>query len=93
MRRVRKLAESNRVCVGTWNVGSLTGKLREVVDTMISRHVNILCVQEMKWTGQKAKEVVDTDFKLWYTGNTSTKNGVGIVLDKCLKDGVVDIKR
>jgi hypothetical protein len=35
----------------------------------------------------------DTDFKLSYTGNTSTKNGVGIVRDKSLKDGVVDIKR
>jgi hypothetical protein len=35
----------------------------------------------------------DTGFKLWYKGNTSTKNSVGIVLDKSLKDGVVDIKR
>jgi exonuclease III len=93
MRRVRKLAKPSRVRVGTWNVGSLTGKLREVVDTMIRRHVNNLCVQEMKWKGQKAKEVEDTSFKLWYTGNTSTKNGIGIVLDKSLKDGVVDIKR
>jgi hypothetical protein len=37
--------------------------------------------------------VKDTSFKLWYIGNTSTKNGVGIMLDKSLKDGVVDIKR
>jgi hypothetical protein len=37
--------------------------------------------------------VEDTGFKLWYTRNTSTKNDVGIVLDKSLKDGVVDIKR
>jgi hypothetical protein len=37
--------------------------------------------------------VEDTDFKLWYTGNMSTKNDVSIVLDKSLKDGVVDIKR
>jgi hypothetical protein len=44
MRRVRKLAEPSRVRVGTWNVGSLMGKLREVVDTMIRRRVNILCV-------------------------------------------------
>jgi hypothetical protein len=93
MRRVRKLAESSRVCVGTWNAGSLMGKLREVVDTMIRQRVNILCVQLMKWKGQKMKEVEDTGFKLWYTGNTSTKNGVGIVLDKSLQDGVVDIKR
>jgi exonuclease III len=54
--------------------------------------VNILCIQEIKWKGQNAKEVKDTSFKIWYTGNTSTKNGVCIVLDKSLKDGVVDIK-
>jgi hypothetical protein len=55
--------------------------------------VNILCLQKTKWKRQKAKEVEDTGFKLWYIGNTSTKNGVGIVFDKSLKDGVVDIKR
>jgi hypothetical protein len=37
--------------------------------------------------------VEDTGFKLWYTVNTPIKNGVGIVLDKSLKDGVVDINR
>jgi exonuclease III len=55
--------------------------------------MNILCVQETKWKGQKTKEVEDIGFKLWYTGNTATKNGVGIVFDKSLKSGVVDIKR
>jgi exonuclease III len=59
---------------------------------MIRRRVNILCVQETKWKGQKANEVEDTGFKLWYTRNTSIKNGICIVLDKSLKDGVVDIK-
>jgi hypothetical protein len=44
MRRVRKLVELSRVRVGTCNVGSLTGKLREIVDTMIRQHVNILYV-------------------------------------------------
>jgi hypothetical protein len=47
----------------------------------------------MKWKGQKAKEVEDTGFKLWYTGTTTNKIGVCIVFDKSLKDGVVDIKR
>jgi hypothetical protein len=93
MRRVKKLAEPSRLRVGAWNVGSLTGKLREIVNTMIMRRVNILCVQKTKWKGQKAKEVEDTGFKLWYTGTTANKNGVGIVLDKSLKDGVVDIKQ
>jgi exonuclease III len=93
MRRVRKIAEPSRLRVGTWNVGSLTGKLREIIDTMIRRRVNILCVQEKKWKGQKTKEVEDTGFKLWYTCTTTNKNRVDIVLDKSLKDGVVDIKR
>jgi hypothetical protein len=39
------------------------------------------------------KEVQDTGFKLWYTGTTTNKNRVDIILNKSLKDGVVDIKR
>ena len=31
-RRVRKLVEPTRIRLGSWNVGSLTGKLRELVD-------------------------------------------------------------
>jgi exonuclease III len=42
---------------------------------------------------QKVKEVEDTGFKLWYIGTTTNKNGVDIVLDKSLKDEVMDIKR
>ncbi|KAG2578381.1 hypothetical protein PVAP13_6NG164609 [Panicum virgatum] len=53
VRRVRKLAEPTRIRIGSWNVGSLTGKLRELVDVVIRRRVNILCVQETKWKGQK----------------------------------------
>jgi hypothetical protein len=37
--------------------------------------------------------VENTGFKLWYTENTSTNNGVDIVLNKSLKDRVMDIKR
>ncbi|AQK62958.1 Retrovirus-related Pol polyprotein LINE-1 [Zea mays] len=93
VRRVRKLVEPTRVRVGSWNVGSLTGKLREIVDVAVRRRVNILCVQETKWKGQKAKEVEGTGFKLWYTGTATNKNGVGVLIDKSLKDGVVDVKR
>ena len=71
MRRVRKLAEPTRIRIGRWNVESLTGKLRELVDAAIRRRVNILCVQKTKWNGQKAKEVEDTGFKLWYMGGNT----------------------
>jgi exonuclease III len=69
------------------------GKLRELVDAAIRRRVNILCVQETKWKGQKAKEVEDIGFKLWYTGTTLGRNGVDILIDRSLKDGVVDVRR
>jgi hypothetical protein len=68
VRVARKLIGESRICLGSWNVGSLTAMLRELVDTAIRRRVNILCVHETKWTGQKAKEVENTGIKLWYTG-------------------------
>jgi hypothetical protein len=37
--------------------------------------------------------VEGTGFKLWYTGTAGNKNGVGVLIDKSLKDGVVDVKR
>src|SRR6185295_13723435 len=82
MRRVKKLAEPTRIHIGSWNVGSLMGKLRELVDAAIRRCVNILCVQETKWKGQKAKAVEDTGFKLWYTGTTTNRNGARVLIDK-----------
>jgi len=35
--RVKKLVHENRIRFGTWNIGTLTGKSMEVVDTMIRR--------------------------------------------------------
>ena len=87
MRRVRKLVEPTRIRLDSWNVESLTGKLRELVDTAIRRRVNILCVQETKWKGQNAKEVDNTGFKLWYTGPVANRNRVGVLIYKSLKNG------
>ena len=93
VRRVRKLVEPTRIHLGSWNVGSLTGKLRELVDTATRRRVNILCVQKTKWKGQKAKEVDNTGLKLWYTGTVANRNGVGVLIDKSLKNSVVGVRR
>jgi hypothetical protein len=51
VRGVRKLVGESMIRLGSWNVGSLICKLRELVDTAIRRRVNILCVQKTKWTG------------------------------------------
>jgi exonuclease III len=93
VRGARKLVGESKIRLGSSNVGSLTDKLRELVDIAIRRHVNILCIQETKWTGQKAKEVENTGFKFWYTEKERSKNGVGILIDKSLKNGVVTVRR
>ncbi|XP_061344089.1 uncharacterized protein LOC133290051 [Gastrolobium bilobum] len=79
--------------LGSWNIGTLTGKLRELADVFARRKVNIVCLQETKWAGEKAKEVDGTGFKLWYTGTNKSRNGVGIMIDKSFRDKVVNVKR
>jgi hypothetical protein len=48
VRGAKKLVGESKIRLGSWNIWSLTSKLRELVDTMVMRHVNILCVQETK---------------------------------------------
>ena len=69
------------------------GSEGELVDTATRRRANILCVQKTKWKDQKAKEVDNTCFKLWYTGTVANRNRVGVLIDKSLKNGVVGVRR
>jgi Endonuclease/Exonuclease/phosphatase family. len=74
-------------------VGSMTGRGREVADLMRRRRIQILCVQETSWRGDKAKELGDGS-KLIYSGaNDSGRNGVGIILDEDMKTKVTSVNR
>ena len=35
----------------------------------------------------------NTGFKLWCTGTVANRNGVGVLIDKSLKNGVVGVRR
>ncbi|KAG5569169.1 hypothetical protein H5410_058935 [Solanum commersonii] len=48
-------------------------------------------VQETRWVGAKAR-VVD-GFKLWYSGGSKDRNGVGILVDGDLREQVVEVRR
>ncbi|XP_067137277.1 uncharacterized protein [Centruroides vittatus] len=62
--------------IGTLNIGTLNGKSRELVDLMQRKRVNILCLQETRWKGNKAKELGE-GYKLFVSGaNKGGKNGV-----------------
>ncbi len=63
-RSIRKEQDRRRIRVGTWNVGSLTEKLMELVNTLEMRRVNIACVQETKLVEKKSKKVDNSVYKL-----------------------------
>ncbi|KAK3519854.1 hypothetical protein QTP70_006689 [Hemibagrus guttatus] len=83
------------VAPGSWrNVVSfpLYWKGRELADMMERRKVDILCVQETRWKGSKARSI-GAGFKLFYYGVDSKRNGVGVVLKEELVRNVLEVKR
>ena len=61
-----------------------TERGQDVVDVMERRKINIMCVQETKWNGRKAREL-GNGFKLFYIGENGRINGVGIILNDEIK--------
>ncbi|KAK3511787.1 hypothetical protein QTP70_023192 [Hemibagrus guttatus] len=96
-RRVRRQREKRKgksvgLRIGTLNVGTMTGKGRELADMMERRKVDILCVQETRWKGSKARSI-RAGFKLFYYGVDSKRNGVGVVLKEEFVRNVLEVKR
>ncbi|KAK3519797.1 hypothetical protein QTP70_004955 [Hemibagrus guttatus] len=96
-RRVRRQREKRKgksvgLRIGTLNVGTMTGKGRELADVMERRKVDILCVQETRWKGSKAHSI-GAGFKLFYYGVDSKRNGVGVVLKEEFVRNVLEVKR
>ena len=70
----------------------MTGRGRELEDMMERRNVDILCPEETKWKGSKARNIGD-GCKIFYNGADGRKNGIGIVLREELAESVLDVKR
>ena len=66
----------------SWNIGSLTGRLAELVNAMVRRNASILCVQETKQAGEKARIIEPWGYKLWYTDRDKNRNGVDVIINK-----------
>ncbi|KAK3522454.1 hypothetical protein QTP86_011000 [Hemibagrus guttatus] len=90
--REKRKGESVGLRIGTLNVGTMTGKGRELADMMERRKVDILCVQETRWKGSKARSI-EAGFKLFYYGVDSKRNGVGVVLKEEFVRNVLEVKR
>ncbi|XP_055830866.1 uncharacterized protein LOC129899892 [Solanum dulcamara] len=89
--RAKGAEGASRLRVGSWNIGTLSGKSIELVKILKKRKINIACVQETKWVGPKAKKV--DGYKLWFSGKSRFKNVVGILEDSELRDQVVEVRR
>ena len=88
----RRMGRKMEVKVGTLNVGTMTGKGRELADMMVKRKVDILCVQETRWKGSKARNIGD-GCKIFYHGEDGRRNGVGVILKEDYIARVLEVKR
>nr|XP_016508532.1 PREDICTED: craniofacial development protein 2-like [Nicotiana tabacum] len=79
-----------RLRIGSWNIGTLTGKSIELAKILQKRKVNIACVQKTRWVGSKARNA--DGYKLWYSRGVKRKNGVGILVDRELRESVVEVR-
>ncbi|XP_039627278.1 uncharacterized protein LOC120540503 [Polypterus senegalus] len=90
-RRKKRIQQQQPLRLGTLNIGTITGRSRELADTLKTRRIDIACIQETKWTGAKARDIGD-GFKLFYNSN-KPQNGVGLVVSKKARDNVVEVTR
>ena len=63
----------------------------ELADLMERRNVDILCLQETKWKGSKARNF-RVGCKLFYNGADERKNGIGILVREELVESVLGVK-
>ncbi|GJV35825.1 leucine--tRNA ligase, partial [Tanacetum coccineum] len=83
-----KIMLSNTFTGGPRNLG---WKFLELVDALKGKKVDIACFQETKWKG--SRNIEGNQYKLWYSGSTTARNGVGVVLAPNLKEKVVEVSR
>ncbi|KAK3558297.1 hypothetical protein QTP86_014682 [Hemibagrus guttatus] len=84
------LQKKNKMNCGLLTNKNEPGKGRKLADMMERRKVDILCVQETRWKGSKARSI-GAGFKLFYYGVDSKRNGVGVVLKEEFVRNVLEV--
>ena len=64
-----------------------------MADLMERRKVGVLCVQETRWKGDKAKKLGGGCKLLRSGANKQGRNGVGIVISKDLKEDLISVSK
>lgn len=76
--------------LGKWNIETLTSRSKEFEDILRRRNVNMYFVLKTKWKGEKAEEIYE-GYKIIYSGKTSTKSSVGVMVYEEIKGRVVEV--
>ena len=76
-------------CIGTWNVRSMNqGKLEVVKQEMARVNIDILRINELKWTGMGIFN--SDDHYIYYCRQESLrKNGVALIVNKIVRNAVL----
>ena len=80
------------VRIGSLNVGTMERKALEVVEMMQRRRLEVLCVQEMKWKGDKARQMAG-GYKMMHAGGHGRSNGVGVIVSEEISREVERVER
>ena len=63
IRRPHQVCKICKLCVSSWNVGTMHGNASEVVETLGCRGIDICCVQESRWKCCSARLISTKEFK------------------------------
>ena len=86
---------SEKLRVGTLNVGTLRGRSNEIIETLERRKLDICCVQEVRWRGASARMLTGraSEYKLLWVGHHTGFGGVGIFVAEKWIEQIIDVKR
>ncbi|CAG9566563.1 unnamed protein product [Danaus chrysippus] len=90
--RLKTRVPKRKLRFATWNIGSLTGRCRELADVLMRRRVQCAFLQETRWKGNKSRNI-GQGYRLIYTGSPSGKAGVAVVLSEELQNGLLEVDR
>ena len=80
-----KSSAVKKYCIGTWNVTSMNqGKLEAVKQEMARGNIDILGINEQKWTGM-GEFNSDDRYNYYYGHESLRRNGVAVIINKSQK--------
>ena len=81
-----------KIRMGSLNLGTMKGKGLEIVEMMRRRRLDVLCVQETKWKGDRAR-ILDHKYKMIHAGGDGISNGVGVIVNEEISKNIIRVER